>query len=90
MTLKKTLAAGAASALLLSVLVIPASAHGGGHHHGGTTTPRYAVCAVEGCSETGRHAHDGVTYCGYDHTGGYCTGSSCSAPSGGHHGRGHC
>lgn len=89
MKLKQTLAATAACALLLGAVTLPASAHGGRHHN---ASPSYAVCTVEGCAETGRHTHDGVTYCGYDHAGGTCTGASCSGGghSSGHHGGRHC
>lgn len=62
-------------------LVVPAMAHGhGGGHHGGRgwyAQPQPAqitVCTVEGCEAAGRHTHNGVTYCGYGHTGGVCDG----------------
>ena len=40
------------------------------------------VCTVDGCTETGRHSHDGHDYCGYNHESGYCDGS-CETAS--HH-----
>ena len=40
------------------------------------------VCTVDGCTETGRHSHDGHDYCGYNHENGYCDGS-CETAS--HH-----
>ena len=62
-------------------LMVPAMAHGhGGGHHGGRgwyAPPQPAqitVCTVEGCEAAGRHTHNGVTYCGYGHTGGVCDG----------------
>lgn len=93
MNLKKAFAAGAACAMLLAVLVVPAAAHGGRGH--GRSTTSYAVCTVDDCTETGRHAHSGVTYCGYSHASGYCTGSACSGSgdcgtSRGHHSGRHC
>lgn len=33
------------------------------------------VCTVEGCTEKGKHTHDGHDYCGYAHEGGYCDGT---------------
>lgn len=89
MKLWKLFAVGTVLTLLTALLAVPASAHGGRHHAARRTTPSYAVCSVEQCTETGRHDHDGVTYCGYSHTGGYCTGSACTSTTGGHH-RGHC
>lgn len=40
-----------------------------------TVPGTYPVCTFEGCTETGRHLHDGSYYCGYYHNGGYCDGS---------------
>ena len=74
MKTKKLLMTGAVCAMLVAVMAVPASAHGGRHHSGARTAASYAVCTVEGCDQTGRHDHDGVTYCGYDHAGGTCTG----------------
>ena len=33
-----------------------------------------ALCDVEDCDIAGRHAHDGVTYCGSCHEDGFCNG----------------
>ena len=81
MNRKTILTGGVACALLIGLLAIPASAHGG-RHHSGAGAAGYAVCTVEGCTESGRHTHDGVTYCGYHHADGYCTGSYCGAGHG--------
>ena len=66
------------TAALLSVLVVmPVSAHGhhGHHRQSSTVDTGCPVCTVAGCTETGRHTHDGCEYCGYDHEGDYCDGS---------------
>lgn len=91
MRIKKLLAVGTITVMSTACLALPAFAHG---HHRQTqvinTCP--AVCTVDGCAETGRHAHNGVTYCGYNHSSGYCDGSCVtvnnSNTSGcyGHHG----
>ena len=74
MHFKKLFTAAAATALISVLFVLPVSAHG--HHHQTTTSHTgYPVCTVEGCTEEGRHAHDGCYYCGYDHEDGYCDGS---------------
>lgn len=97
MYIRKMLAAATASLLITSLIVMPVSAHG---HHGrskaavSTVTTECPVCTVEDCTETGHHAHDGVTYCGYEHSGEYCDGScgSCgttTTTSSSHHRRGH-
>lgn len=36
--------------------------------------PAVGVCPYDGCAETGRHYHDSVPYCGYNHAGAYCDG----------------
>ena len=36
--------------------------------------PAVGVCPYDGCAETGRHYHDSVPYCGYNHAGAYCAG----------------
>lgn len=36
------------------------------------------LCEVEDCELAGRHTHDGVTYCGYDHVDGFCDGACLS------------
>lgn len=90
--------AGMAAGLLASALVaFPAQAHGHGHHrqvYTETADTGCPVCTVEGCTETGRHSHDGHDYCGYDHSSGYCdgscanisdTGSHCRSRQGCHH-----
>ena len=104
----KRLGAALLCVLIMSLLILPASAHhghGGGHH--GCSTPvdnttasapavpaAVTVCPVEGCTTAGRHTHNGVTYCGANHAGGYCDGScpyyqgsaSSGVRYGGHHG----
>ncbi len=74
MRAKRLFAAAAAIVLASSLFVMPASAHG---HHRQTQTVDTGcpVCTVEGCTEEGRHSHDGHNYCGYDHADGYCDGS---------------
>lgn len=102
MYIRKMLAAATASLLIASLIVMPVSAHG---HHGrskaaaSTVTTECPVCTIEDCTEEGHHLHDGVTYCGYEHSGEYCDGScscgSCGAcettttSSRSHHGRRH-
>lgn len=78
MKMKKLFAAAAASVLMMSILVVPAYAHGGhggghgnGHGHGNCanasySSTNYQVCNVKDCTQSGRHEHDGVTYCGHD------------------------
>ena len=84
MRIKKILAAGAAGILAVALFVMPVSAHHGrcGGHHGqnqDTTTPSASttcgVCHWEGCTSTGRHTHNGTTYCGFDHGSGICDGN---------------
>lgn len=102
MFIRKMLAAATASLLIASLMVMPVSAHG---HHGrsnaavSTVTTTCPVCTFDDCTETGHHMHDGVAYCGYEHSGEYCDGScacgscgSCATTttsSRSHHGRGH-
>lgn len=97
---KKLLYSIASAALVSALFVTPVSAHG--HHRQAapaldTSCP---VCTVEGCTEEGRHTHDGHDYCGYEHESGYCDGTCTSAATtttttarsrhhGGHHGRCH-
>ena len=82
MKLKKILLCALAAALL----TLPVSAHG---HHGGchsrpvrpsrpAVSATVTVCQVEGCTKTGRHVHNGVTYCGYPHESGVCD-NNCRA-----------
>ena len=75
--LRRKITAAAAAALMAAALVtFPASAHGHGHHRQAVTEDTSCpVCTVEGCTETGRHIHDGHDYCGYDHSSGYCDGT---------------
>lgn len=93
MYIKKTLAIAAVVAMS-SAFAIPAFAHG---HHGyyrqtQATVNCPAICTIEGCTEPGRHTHDGVEYCGYNHSCGYCDGSCITQNNygygcgGGHHG----
>lgn len=94
MSIRKLFRTIAAVTLISVLFVTPVSAHG--HHHRQTvqtTDTSCPVCTVEGCTEEGRHAHDGYDYCGYDHADGYCDGT-CAAVNtttarsarGGHHG----
>lgn len=55
-------------------LMVPAMAHGHGHHGRRNVQTQVTVCTVEGCEIAGRHTHNGVTYCGYDHANGVCDG----------------
>lgn len=111
MRLKRFFAAAMTAALVSTLFVMPVSAHGHGHHRQvqavqtvktntvntvDTVDTECPVCTVEGCTEAGRHTHDGHDYCGYDHADGYCDGS-CAAVSNsgstrsagyGHHGGG--
>ena len=86
MQIKKFLAAGAASILAAALLVTPVSAHHGqsrGHHgqnqNQDTTVPSTSttcgVCHWEGCTSTGRHTHNGTTYCSFNHDSGLCDGT---------------
>lgn len=102
MSIRKLLRTIVAVTLISVLFVTPVSAHG--HHHRQTATAATAtttvtdtscpVCTVEGCTETGRHTHDGCDYCGYDHADGYCDGTcaaigtttTSSGRGGGHHG----
>lgn len=87
MNKKKILSTGVACVLLVAALAVPASAHGGhggGHHGSRSTTTTYTVCTVEDCTKTGRHNHDGVTYCGSNS----CANSGTCSGHGGY--GGHC
>lgn len=77
MHFRKRSAAVMTAALLSVLVVMPVSAHGhhGHHRQSSTVDTSCPVCTVEGCTETGRHTHDGCEYCGYDHEGDYCDGS---------------
>lgn len=85
MRFKKLLTALTTAALLSVLFVMPVSAHGHHGHHGQYQTQVQVtedtdcpVCTVDGCTEIGRHVHDGHNYCGYHHESGYCDGS-CAA-----------
>lgn len=86
MTLKRLLFTGFIGMFAVTAFALPVYAHhGGGQHRQAASCP--AVCALEQCDQTGRHYHDGVQYCGYAHSGGYCDGSCVNSSSyGGHHG----
>lgn len=105
MSIRKLLRTIVAVTLISVLFVTPVSAHG--HHHRQTTAAASTtttaatvtdtscpVCTVEGCTETGRHTHDGYDYCGYDHADGYCDGTCAAVGTtttycgrgGGHHG----
>lgn len=73
MHVKKMLGGAATVALISLLFVMPVSAHG--HHSRTTLNTDCPVCTVEGCTEVGRHTHEGHDYCGYDHRDGYCDGS---------------
>lgn len=88
MAIKKLLAVSVVCLFSSACLVFPAFAHGH-HRRTQTYTNCPAVCTIESCTETGRHTHDGVTYCGYNHSSGYCDGSCATTTNsycGGHHG----
>lgn len=82
MYLRKITMVGMIAVLASSLFVMPVSAHG---HHGsrsgsGTESNHLcAVCTEEGCTQKGWHVHDGSTYCGYDHEGGFCDGTCNTA-----------
>lgn len=81
---KGRLLAGALCVMLAAMLIVPAAAHGchgGRGHHGGyrqSVQTTVTVCPYEDCAQTGRHTHDGVTYCGYGHSSGVCD-NNCRA-----------
>lgn len=66
-----------AALLLVALVVLPVSAHGMRHQAVNPQEPPcgVSVCTFDDCQETGRHYHDGVCYCGYNHEGGLCDGS---------------
>ena len=90
MHVRRRFAAAMTAALLAVLLAMPVSAHGHrGHHRQSAADIGCPVCTVEGCTETGRHTHDGCEYCGYDHEGDYCDGTCVTVTSrsaGRHHG----
>lgn len=73
MRFKKLLTALITASLISVLFVMPVSAHG---HHGAqghhSQTSDCPVCTVDGCTEMGRHSHDGHDYCGYNHTSRHC------------------
>lgn len=82
MRIKRIFLLALACVMAVNLLTVSASAHGGGHgvsgHHGQSAAPQQtviSVCPVDGCSIAGRHVHNGVVYCGYNHENGYCTGT---------------
>ena len=78
----KRLAAGLLCAAMTALLIVPSAAHccrggrGAGRHSGTRQSVQatVTVCPLEDCTLAGRHTHDGVAYCGYDHESGVCTG----------------
>ena len=58
-------------ALLFSFPILVYAHHGYRSHYRQAEAP-YSLCTIEGCTEAGRHLHDGVGYCGYNHDCGYC------------------
>lgn len=66
--IKKRLMAGVLCVVMASLLAVPASAHHGGRHHCKSQTS-VAVCPYDNCTLSGRHRHNGVTYCGYSNRG---------------------
>lgn len=97
MRMKRIFTVALTAALVSTLFVMPVSAHGHGGHHRQTRTVQTVqtvqtvdtldtecpVCTVEGCTEVGRHTHDGHDYCGYNHTDGYCDGSCVTASASG-------
>lgn len=67
--------------LLVALSVTPALACGS--HHGGTGTASYSVCAIEDCTLTGLHTHNGKTYAAHYYGDGheyhaYCSIANCT------------
>ena len=89
---KNRLLTGALALCIAALLMVPAAAHG--HRRAAScvedTCP---VCPVEDCTLSGRHCHDGETYCGNYHADGLCAGGcETYTPPVRHHGHGghHC
>ena len=61
--------------LAAAILTVPAFAHGCKGRRVQTVDASCGLCTVEDCAIAGRHTHRGVTYCGYDHAGGFCDGT---------------
>lgn len=85
MRFKKLIAATMTAALVFVLFTIPVSAHhghdgNGGHHesdgYSSATEPDCPPCTVDGCTEYGRHTHDGCEYNG--HTCPPCTVDGCT------------
>lgn len=88
MGIKKTMTVAAVCAMTSVIFAFPVSAHGHHHRTSEVHSDYIHVCTIEGCTETGRHLHDGVSYCGYSHSSGYCDGSCIRTENygcGGHH-----
>lgn len=86
MRFKKLFTALTTAVLVSAFFVMPVSAHGHHGHHEQRYTQTVEntdcpVCTVDGCTEAGRHTHDGHDYCGYNHESGYCDGSCEAAVS---------
>ena len=81
MRIKRNISVCLLFVLTAGLLAVPALAHGcgrSGGHHGGRTAVQpaaIAVCTVEDCAIAGRHTHNGMSYCGYGHAGGFCDGN---------------
>lgn len=79
--MKGRLLAGVLCVMLAAVMIVPAGAqgcHGGRGHHGEyrqNVQTTVTVCPYEDCTQTGRHTHDGVIYCGYGHGSSVCDGT---------------
>ena len=58
----------------VAVLALTVPALACGHHGGKKSQTQVTVCTVKNCDKAGRHTHNGVTYCGYDHDSGVCDG----------------
>lgn len=97
MSIRKLFRTIAAVTLISVLFVTPVSAHGPHHNQTASATvtdTSCPVCTVDGCTEEGRHTHDGHDYCGYNHADGYCDGSCATVTTttttrsrrGGHHG----
>jgi len=81
---KGRLLAGVLCAVIAALMIVPAASHAchrnSGHHgrYANQVQTTITVCPYENCTLAGRHTHSGVTYCGYDHAGGFCDGT-CTA-----------
>lgn len=92
MTVNRLLVTGLVSAFVVTAFALPVYAHHSNRQQKQVVSCP-SVCTLESCNETGRHYHDGVQYCGYAHSGGYCDGSCLTSVNGswqgshhGHHG----